>query len=315
MITTATALGETHGAAELALQLFLAAAGAACEVPGLEDIAYELFEQVWSCYQLMMWSLHCFQHIQSCSGGQKRQRTHVHRVLVSSNTSHVYPAAIPCQSWPRLQPDQPCCAGSAAVRGGHHRLRSSACGAGSHDGSLAAGQAAWRGKSLACGQGHSVRSAPAAASRPVPRSAGLLPHALAGEACLYVRCHASCLPQRFDRCQSMLAFTRILLSFTRDLLHRRAAESQADALCTSLHAGHEKPACTWNAWELSSVLVCRCRQHQQKTQSLQGQMQPSQQQSLQPMATGLSLLRQRHQPQTSLQGMLRLHWCRTQTRS
>ena len=46
VITTATALGETRGAAELALQLFLAAAGAACEVPGLEDIAYELFEQV-----------------------------------------------------------------------------------------------------------------------------------------------------------------------------------------------------------------------------------------------------------------------------
>ena len=49
VITTATELGETRGAAELALQLFLTAAGQACEVPGLEDIAYELFEQVRCC--------------------------------------------------------------------------------------------------------------------------------------------------------------------------------------------------------------------------------------------------------------------------
>ena len=48
VITTCAELGETRGAAELALQLFLTAAGAACEVPGLQDIAYELFEQASS---------------------------------------------------------------------------------------------------------------------------------------------------------------------------------------------------------------------------------------------------------------------------
>ena len=44
--TTTVELAETRGAADMALQLFLTAAHAATEVDGLDDLAYELFEQV-----------------------------------------------------------------------------------------------------------------------------------------------------------------------------------------------------------------------------------------------------------------------------
>ena len=44
--TMTSELSETRGAADMALQLFLTAAEAACEVQGLDDLAYELFEQV-----------------------------------------------------------------------------------------------------------------------------------------------------------------------------------------------------------------------------------------------------------------------------
>ena len=45
MNTTTVELAETRGAADMALQLFLAAAHAASEVEGLDDLAYELVEQ------------------------------------------------------------------------------------------------------------------------------------------------------------------------------------------------------------------------------------------------------------------------------
>ena len=44
--STTVELAETRGAADMALQLFLTAAHAATEVDGLDDLAYELFEQV-----------------------------------------------------------------------------------------------------------------------------------------------------------------------------------------------------------------------------------------------------------------------------
>ena len=45
MNTTTVELAETRGAADMALQLFLTAAHAASEIDGLDDLAYELFEQ------------------------------------------------------------------------------------------------------------------------------------------------------------------------------------------------------------------------------------------------------------------------------